>query len=88
MQTNWTERKKPARLEKRIEFNDYEQTREFLEQAADLAEKEGYYPDLSFGRTYVSVAIYSEGEVGEISGSIIDYANEMDKLAEAARNIC
>lgn len=88
MTKSWIERKKPARLEKRIEFNDYEQTREFLEQAAELAEKEGYYPDMSFGRTYVSVTLYPQDEAQQINGTLVNYANEMDKLVDAARSIC
>jgi len=88
MTKNWTERKRPNRLERRVEFDDYEQTREFLEQAADLSEKEGFYPDMSFGRTYVSMTLYPQVEEEKIDGSVIDYANQMDNLIEAARTIC
>ena len=84
---NWKERSKPARLERRIEFDDYEQTRHFLEQAADLAEKQGYYPDMSFGRTHVSVTLYSQEDECCINESTLQYADEMNKLANAARTV-
>ena len=88
MTKNWTERKRPARLERRIEFDDYEQTREFLEQAADLSEKNEYYPDLSFGRTYVSITLYPQSEKDQIDSLVTNYAKEMDELVSAARAIC
>jgi len=88
MTKNWKERKRPICLERRIEFNDYEQTREFLEQAADLSEKEGVFPDMSFGRTYVSVTIYPQREEEKIDETVINYANQMDNLIEASRTVC
>ena len=56
----WTLRKRPERLERRIEFADYEQTREFLEQLNSLSEQQSRYPDISFGRTYVNLTIAPE----------------------------
>jgi pterin-4a-carbinolamine dehydratase len=84
----WSERKKPARLERRIEFDDYEQTREFLERAADLAEREGHYPDMSFGRTYVSITLYPHDEAEAVNPELVRYADEVDELARAARLTC
>jgi len=80
MSSKWLVRKKPARLERRIDFSDYEQTREFLDQAADLAESEDYYPDMSFGRTHVSITIHLPNDESEVSDYMWRYAHRMDAL--------
>lgn len=83
MSENWIERKRPLRLERRIEFNDYEETREFLDKAADLSEAEGYYPDLSFSRTHVSVALHVQEGENELSDKLLRYAQLMDAIVPA-----
>ena len=88
MKDAWVERKKPARLERRYEFEDYEQTREFLEQTADLAEDSDYYPSLSFARTHVSMTLYPMDECEEVTEALTCYASRVDRLADAARRIC
>ncbi len=67
MDQPWTQRPRPDRLERRIEFDDYESTRVFLERLNALAEQEGRFPDISFGRTYVNLTLRPEDEtpVGE-----------------------
>jgi len=64
----WTQRPRPDRLERRIEFDDYESTRAFLERLNALAESEGRFPDISFGRTYVNLTLRPDEEqpVGEV----------------------
>jgi 4a-hydroxytetrahydrobiopterin dehydratase len=48
----------------RFDFGSYGETRKFLDQMADLSKREGYYPDLSFGKTYVNVSIDGDGQAG------------------------
>jgi 4a-hydroxytetrahydrobiopterin dehydratase len=62
MNQPWTQRPRPDRLERRIEFDDYESTRLFLERLNALAESEGRYPDISFGRTYVNLTLRPDDE--------------------------
>jgi 4a-hydroxytetrahydrobiopterin dehydratase len=62
MNQPWTQRPRPDRLERRIEFDDYETTRQFLERLNDLAEQEGRFPDISFGRTYVNLTLRPDDE--------------------------
>ena len=63
MDQPWTQRPRPDRLERRIEFEDYESTRTFLERLNALAEQQGRFPDISFGRTYVNLTLRpDEGE--------------------------
>ena len=62
MNQPWTQRPRPDRLERRIEFDDYGSTRSFLERLNALAESEGRFPDISFGRTYVNLTLRPDDE--------------------------
>jgi len=79
MNQPWTQRPRPDRLERRIEFDDYESTRSFLERLNALAESEGRFPDISFGRTYVNLTLRPDDEqpVGEVDQA---FAAEIDAL--------
>ena len=68
MDQPWTQRARPDRLERRIEFDDYETTRTFLERLNALSEQQGRFPDISFGRTYVNLTLRPDDEqpVGEV----------------------
>ena len=46
----------------RFDFGSYGQTRKFLDDLADLSKREEYYPDVSFGKTYVNVSIDVDGQ--------------------------
>ncbi len=60
MVENWTLRKNPQRLERRLEFDSYDLTREFLDLAAELSKRVGFYPDTNFARTHVSMTIAAD----------------------------
>ncbi len=81
---SWIDRKRPARLERRIEFPDYEATRVFLDQLAELSEQQGIYPDTSFGRTYVNLTLYAEGEGEDLGEGVRGFAEAVDRLLDAA----
>lgn len=76
----WTIRTRPARLERRIDFSDYEQTRIFLDRASELAKDHGNYPDMSFSRTQVSITLYPLNEEAEVSDELLHYAGLIDAL--------
>ena len=80
MSQAWTERKRPARMERRFEFVDYEATREFLERAAELSERMGYYPDISFGRTYVNFNLQPVSQTEELPPELHRFAQLLDDL--------
>lgn len=80
MSTNWVTRKRPARLERRFEFADYEATREFLDRAAELSESRGHYPDMNFSRTHVSITLRPEEDSDEVSEAMLEYAQLIDAL--------
>ena len=84
MSENWVTRKRPARLEARFDFSNYEETRSFLDRAAEMYERESYFPDMSFGRTHVSITLQSQDETAaeaeEVSEEIWRYARLLDDL--------
>ena len=45
----WRQKNRPECLEKRFEFESYEQTRDFLDNLGDFCEKVNRFPDISFG---------------------------------------
>jgi len=80
MSDQWQERKRPPRLERRYDFPDYSALRDFLDRAADLSEREGYYPDMGFGRDYLNVTIHPEEGAEELSETKRRFAEQLDEL--------
>lgn len=58
----WQRQDLPPMLSQRFEFASYAETRRFLDGVAKLAEEAKLYPNLSFGKTYVSVTIDADGK--------------------------
>ena len=82
MGREWKERSRPLRLENRYEFANYEQLREFLDQAADLSEREDFYPDMGFGRDYVNITIHADQESGLLEPRQRQFAQQLEELNE------
>ena len=80
MSQDWQERKRPPSLEKRYEFNSYDELRDFLDEAADLSERESYYPDMGFGKDYVNVTIHADEGESEVSAAQREFARQLDAL--------
>jgi 4a-hydroxytetrahydrobiopterin dehydratase len=80
MEQPWTQRPRPDRLERRIEFSDYEATRVFLESLNTLSEQQSRFPDISFGRTYVNITLRAELEDGAIGDVDQAFAAAIDGL--------
>ncbi len=51
-----------ASFNQRFDFGSYAETRGFLDRLADLSKRENYYPNISFGKTYVNVSIDGEDQ--------------------------
>jgi pterin-4a-carbinolamine dehydratase len=85
MTHQWTERPRPIRLERRVEFPDYEATRRFLEEAEASCKEAGIYPDISFGRTYVNLTLHAEGD--SLGDPLHRLAAELDALVPAAASV-
>jgi pterin-4a-carbinolamine dehydratase len=80
----WRERARPLRLERRIEFDDYESLRDFLDQVATLSETTQLFPNLSFGRTYVNLTLFAEEGTEQIGEELHRFAHQVDALLEPA----
>ncbi|EGV15992.1 4a-hydroxytetrahydrobiopterin dehydratase [Thiocapsa marina] len=87
MNQGWTERQRPPRLERRLEFADYETTRDFLDRAALVSERLGIYPDMSFGRTYVNITLHAQDDATEVGEPSRHFAREIDILLETEKTL-
>ena len=78
----WHERKRPVCLERRYEFETYDDTRNFLDKLGDHSEATQRFPDISFGRTYVNITIRPDDDAPDASLSEADraLATEIDAL--------
>ncbi len=82
-QHQWEQRGKPARLERRYEFDNYQALRDFLDRAAEISERESLYPDMGFGRDYVNMTIHSDEESGELGTPQHRLAAALDALNDS-----
>lgn len=82
MSHQWQERNRPVRLERRYEFQDYSTLRDFLDRAAELSEREGFYPDMGFGRDYVNITIHLNEGDDSLGASQHRLAQQLDILAD------
>ena len=87
MSQQWQERNRPVRLERRYEFSSYDELRDFLDQAADLSEKTGLYPDMGFGRDYVNITIHAEEGHDSIAPRQRQYAEELEQLNQSRYSV-
>jgi pterin-4a-carbinolamine dehydratase len=80
MKQQWQERARPARLERRYEFENYEALRNFLDEAAELSEREELYPDMGFARDYVNITIHTDEGCSELAEKQRRFAQLLDGL--------
>ena len=80
MSESWKQRDRPVRLERRYQFDTYDELRDFLDRAAELSERDGLYPDLGFGRDYVNMTIYVEDGKTNLDDSQHRFAQQLDAL--------
>ncbi|WP_297477262.1 hypothetical protein [Ferrovum sp.] len=71
--------RKPV-LNQRFDFGTYIETKRFLDKLIGLSRRENYYPNLSFGKTYVIVSIDAEGWAA-LAGRGAEFTREMEALA-------
>ena len=58
----WDEKKSPLRLERRFEFDNYQQSSKFMKEIDYLCKENKIYPTISFGTKFVSITIFSDLE--------------------------
>jgi len=83
MNHQWQERPRPARLECRYEFENYAALSDFLDTAAGISEREGIYPDMSFGRDYVNITIHADETSNALEVRQHHFAELLDALRPA-----
>ena len=74
----WKERESPLRIEKRFEFDKYSKISKFMEKIENLCKERDIYPNISFGKNFVSLSIFLDNK--EISDKEKDFSLEIDKF--------
>ena len=74
----WLRQDLPPMLSRRFEFSNYAETRRFLDGVAKVAEEAKLFPNLSFGKTYVSVTIDADGH--KLGPEPVALAQKIDAL--------
>ena len=73
----WNEKESPLRFEKRFEFDEYSKISKFMENIDQLCKKKNIYPNISFGKNFVSLTIFIDNE--NTSNIVKDFSNQIDK---------
>ncbi len=74
----WNERESPLRIEKRFEFEQYSKISKFMEKIEKLCKEKDIYPNISFGKNFVSLSIFLDNK--EISEREKDFSKGVDKF--------
>ena len=75
----WQVQTRPPVMTRRFDFPDYAATRSFLDGLATLSEESGYYPDLNFAKTHVSVTLAARDAT--LGSDEYAFADRVDALA-------
>ncbi len=74
----WNKRESPLRIEKRFEFEEYSKISKFLGKIEKLCKEKNIYPNISFGKNFVSLSIFLNTQ--EISNEEEDFSKNIDKF--------
>ena len=74
----WNERESPLRIEKRYEFEQYSKISKFMEKIEKLCKEKDVYPNISFGKNFVSLSIFLDNT--EISEEEKEFSKDIDKF--------
>ena len=74
----WNERESPLRIEKRFEFEEYSKISKFMEKIEKLCKEKDIYPNISFGKNFVSHSIFLDNK--KISDNEKDFSKDIDKF--------
>ena len=74
----WNKRESPLRIEKRFEFDEYSKISKFMEKIEKLCKEKNIYPNISFGKSFVSLSIFLNDK--EISIEEKDFSKYIDKF--------
>ncbi len=74
----WNERESPLRIEKRFEFEQFSKISKFMEKIEKLCKEKDIYPNISFGKNFVSLSIFLDNK--EKSDREKDFSKDIDKF--------
>jgi len=74
----WNKRESPFRIEKKFEFEEYSKISKFMGKIEKLCKEKDIYPNISFGKNFVSLSIFLETE--QISNRESDFSKDVDKF--------
>ena len=74
----WNKRESPFRIEKKFEFEEYSKISKFMGKIEKLCKEKNIYPNISFGKNFVSLSIFLDTE--EISSREKDFSKDIDKF--------
>ena len=72
----WNHRESPLRIEKRFEFEEYSRISKFMNMVDELCKLKNIYPNISFGKNFVSITIFLSSE--NLSKIEKDFSNQID----------
>ena len=72
----WNERESPSRIEKRFEFEEYSKISKFMGKIEKLCKEKEIYPNISFGKNFVSLSIFLDSK--EISIEEKEFSKDID----------
>ena len=74
----WNQRESPLRVEKRFEFKEYSRISKFMKVVDELCKENNIYPNISFGKNFVSITIFLGSE--KLSKVEKDFSNQIDSF--------
>ena len=74
----WNQRESPLRVEKRFEFEEYSRISKFMKKVDELCKEKHIYPNISFGKNFVSITIFLGSE--KLSKIEKDFSNQIDNF--------
>ena len=74
----WNPRESPSRVEKRFEFEEYSRISKFMKMVDELCKEKNIYPNISFGKNFVSITIFLGSE--KLSKIEKNFSNQIDSF--------
>ena len=74
----WNQRESPLRVEKRFEFDEYSRISKFMKMVDELCKLKNIYPNISFGKNFVSITIFLSSE--KLSKIEKDFSKQIDSF--------
>ena len=72
----WNQRDSPSRIEKRFDFEEYQKISIFLKKIDELCKEKNIFPNISFGKNFVSVSIFLDTQ--EITSNEKEFSVRID----------